>query len=301
MIDFLILDVKERRFKKRGNSKTQKRKRKNGTSSKSRNASYSIHQSLRNPNIQSDEANAGNQDGTNLTEDTNDNWIPYDDHRNAVEHGSGDIILLLEDTDQNADTFEAYNEENEDYDDIDDYSTGAENVIADYDDYPQYDYNGEYEEGITGSGGPDYGQYYDYDYDLRNPGPSGREIDNGNEDYEEEEELELEYDEDANAENKKDGHVDKIHGKDKSNNEKMKEESEEISDKEILLSASSTTSTSTTTPTMTTTTTLSTTTTAIPTTTEAIIVSSFLLNIQDYFYLYICKQMTCELLTIILF
>ena len=278
----MILDVKERRFKNRRNSKT--RNRKNGTSAKSRNALHHIQHSLRNPNIQSDEANASNQDGNNLTEDTNDNWIPYDDHRNAVEHGSGDIILLLEDTDQNADAIEAYKEDNEDYDDIDDYSTGAENVIADYDDYPQYDYNGEYEEGITGSGGPDYGQYYDYDYDLRNPGPSGREIDNGNEDYEEEEELELEYDEDANAENKKDGHVDKIHGKDKSNNEKMKEESEEISDKEILLSASSTTSTSTTTPTMTTTTTLSTTTTAIPTTIEATIVSSFLLNVQDHFY-----------------
>ena len=271
----MILDVKERRFKKRGNSKTQKRKTKIGTSSKSRNASYRIGQSLRNPNIQSDEANAANQDGNNLTEDTNDNWIPYDDHRNAVEHESGDIILLLEDTDQNADAFEAYNEENEDYDDIDDYSTGAENVIADYDDYPQYDYNGEYEEGITGSGGPDYGQYYDYDYDSRNPGPTGREIDNENEDYEEEEEIDLEYDENTNAENKEDNHVDEIHGIDKSDNEKMIQESEEISEKVIFLSASSTTSTSTTTTTMTTTTTQSTTTTSIPTTTEATIVRFF--------------------------
>ena len=32
------------------------------------------------------------------------NWIPYDDHRNAVEHGSGDIILLLDDEDRSEDS-----------------------------------------------------------------------------------------------------------------------------------------------------------------------------------------------------
>ena len=52
----------------------------------------------------------------------------------------------------------------------------AENVIADYDDYPQYDYDGDYEDAITGPGSPDYGQYYDYDYDSKNPGPSGSDM-----------------------------------------------------------------------------------------------------------------------------
>ena len=74
----------------------------------------------------------------------------------------------------------------EDLDEEDEYSviddglgTDAENVIADYDDYPQYDYDGEYEEGITGPGGPDYGQYYDYDYDSRNQNPIGSDFNEG--------------------------------------------------------------------------------------------------------------------------
>ena len=57
-----------------------------------------------------------------------------------------------------------------------DIDNEAENVIADYDDYPQYDYDGDYEEAITGPGSPDYGQYYDYDYDSKNPGPSGSDM-----------------------------------------------------------------------------------------------------------------------------
>ena len=57
-----------------------------------------------------------------------------------------------------------------------DIDNEAENVIADYDDYPQYDYDGDYEEAITGPGSPDYGQYYDYDYDSKNPGSSGSDM-----------------------------------------------------------------------------------------------------------------------------
>ena len=57
-----------------------------------------------------------------------------------------------------------------------DIDNEAENVIADYDDYPQYDYDGDYEEAITGPGSPDYGQYYDYDYDSKNLGPSGSDM-----------------------------------------------------------------------------------------------------------------------------
>ena len=68
----------------------------------------------------------------------------------------------------------------------DELDTDAENVIPDYDDYPQYDYDGEYEEALTGPGNPDYGQYYDYDYDSKNVGPvfgdfnegSGIDVDN---------------------------------------------------------------------------------------------------------------------------
>ena len=63
-------------------------------------SSYPNHHHKRNPNIQSDEANVGNIERKNEREDTNGNWIPYDDHRNALEHGSGDIILLLDDTDE---------------------------------------------------------------------------------------------------------------------------------------------------------------------------------------------------------
>ena len=62
--------------------------------------SYPNYHYTRNPNIQSDEANVGNIERNNEREDTNGNWIPYDDHRNALEHGSGDIILLLDDTDE---------------------------------------------------------------------------------------------------------------------------------------------------------------------------------------------------------
>ena len=49
-----------------------------------------------NSNIQADEAPEGVTQNDNITVDTNDNWIPYGDHRNAIEHGSGDIILLLD-------------------------------------------------------------------------------------------------------------------------------------------------------------------------------------------------------------
>ena len=54
--------------------------------------------SKQDPNVQSDEAKSDEPRGNLTKENTNDvNWIPYGDHRNAVEHGSGDIILLLED------------------------------------------------------------------------------------------------------------------------------------------------------------------------------------------------------------
>lgn len=61
--------------------------------------------SKKDPNVQSDEAKS--VVSGNLTADkANDvNWIPYGDHRNAVEHGSGDIILLLED--ENEPSYEA--------------------------------------------------------------------------------------------------------------------------------------------------------------------------------------------------
>ena len=67
-----------------------------------------------------------------------------------------------------------------------DENLDAETVISNYDDYPQYDYDGEYEEALTGPGNPDYGQYYDYDYDSKNVGPvfgdfndgSGNDVDN---------------------------------------------------------------------------------------------------------------------------
>ena len=61
--------------------------------------------SKQDPNVQSDEAKRVIT--SNLTvEKANDvNWIPYGDHRNAVEHGSGDIILLLED--ENEPNYEA--------------------------------------------------------------------------------------------------------------------------------------------------------------------------------------------------
>ena len=54
--------------------------------------------SKQDPNVQSDEAKSDAKRGNFTVENTNDvNWIPYGDHRNVVEHGSGDIILLLED------------------------------------------------------------------------------------------------------------------------------------------------------------------------------------------------------------
>ena len=49
-----------------------------------------------NSNIQADEAPKDVTKNDNNTVDINDNWIPYGDHRNAIEHGSGDIILLLD-------------------------------------------------------------------------------------------------------------------------------------------------------------------------------------------------------------
>ena len=61
--------------------------------------------SKQDPNVQSDEAK-GVVTGNLTAEKANDvNWIPYGDHRNAVEHGSGDIILLLED--ENEPNYEA--------------------------------------------------------------------------------------------------------------------------------------------------------------------------------------------------
>ena len=72
----------------------------------SKKTSYKKYlRSKKDPNVQSDEAKSV-VSGNLTVEKANDvNWIPYGDHRNAVEHGSGDIILLLED--ENEPNYEA--------------------------------------------------------------------------------------------------------------------------------------------------------------------------------------------------
>ena len=99
MISF-ISDIKPHKLQKRRKLRLSKQKLKLGMFFKSNDSSNAIYHNLRNPNIQSDEANFDNSERTSTREDDNGNWIPYDDHRNAVEHGSGDIILLLEDADE---------------------------------------------------------------------------------------------------------------------------------------------------------------------------------------------------------
>ena len=69
--------------------------------SKSEKSHSNHQQDISNPNIQSDEAPDLEHQNNNFTVDINDeSWIPYGDHRNAIEHGSGDIILLLDDGDE---------------------------------------------------------------------------------------------------------------------------------------------------------------------------------------------------------
>ena len=94
-----LLDTKIYMSKKKRKSRLSKKNWKLKNSFNAKYSSYPNHHHKRNPNIQSDEANVGNIERKNEREDTNGNWIPYDDHRNALEHGSGDIILLLDDTD----------------------------------------------------------------------------------------------------------------------------------------------------------------------------------------------------------
>ena len=154
-----------------------------------------------------------------------------------------------------------------DYDGIDEsYNTDAENVIADYDDYPQYDYDGDYEEELTGSGGPDYGQYYDYDYDSRNQEPAGRDVNDENEIYDNdnEEESLSSLEEDFDRETHNERVTEETRGQGENGT------TEETSNHEL----SSTTSTAITTL-KSITTTKSTTTTRIPKTTEATTVSTF--------------------------
>ena len=155
-----------------------------------------------------------------------------------------------------------------DYHGIDEsYNTDAENVIADYDDYPQYDYDGDYEEELTGSGGPDYGQYYDYDYDSRNQDSSGRDLNDGNEIYENEEESLANLEENVDSETLNERSFEESRGQ----GEPIENEAtEETSNHEI----SSTTSTTITTS-KATTTTKSITTTSLPKPTEATTVSTF--------------------------
>ena len=100
IIIYFFLDTKIDVSKKKRKSRFSKKNWKLKKSFNSKYSSYPIHHHIKNPNIQSDEANNGNIERKNEREDTNGNWIPYDDHRNALEHGSGDIILLLDDTDE---------------------------------------------------------------------------------------------------------------------------------------------------------------------------------------------------------
>ena len=155
------------------------------------------------------------------------------------------------------------------YDDIDDINNNdAANVIADYDDYPQYDYDGDYEEGLTGSGGPDYGQYYDYDYESRNSGPTGGDFNDENEQYGDEE-YKVGLDENVNIEQNNDETMEKTYSQDEIVKDKV---TQEASNHEVL---STTTSTSTTTSSTTIMTTLSTTTTSLPTTTTVSTLKNF--------------------------
>ena len=154
-------------------------------------------------------------------------------------------------------------DEDEDYDDMEhDYNTGAENVIADYDDYPQYDYDGDYEEGITGSGGPDYGQYYDYDYESRNPGIIDGDFDEGNDKNTVEKDSSLEYNETTNSKKGLDSSRQTLYDKKENDNHEIKKED---SKEEHLTTTIATTTTTTTPTTTTTTTTTESTTTPIPT------------------------------------
>ena len=86
----------------------------------------------------------------------------------------------------------------------------AQNVIADYDDYPQYDYDGEYEEGLTGPGGPDYGQYYDYDYDSRNQNSVGDALNEGSGNNNVEENNSVGIDDDTNVEKEQGNPIEKV-------------------------------------------------------------------------------------------
>ena len=102
-IKIFILDARKHKHHLRHAKNRQRGKLPKSSSKKTNYKKYL--RSKKDPNVQSDEAKSV-VSGNLTVEKANDvNWIPYGDHRNAVEHGSGDIILLLED--ENEPNYEA--------------------------------------------------------------------------------------------------------------------------------------------------------------------------------------------------